>query len=87
MMPVGGGLAQEERKAMLCAQMPALEALAVELSESADGRHPLDEVYMEAAVALSATKEGEKRLFSVTRGLGEPPVKRLDALQARGLPL
>ena len=85
MMPVGGGLAQEERKAMLCAQTPALEALAVELSESADGRHPLDEVYMEAAAALSATKEGEKRLFSVTRGLGEPPVKRLDAMQARGL--
>ena len=85
MMPVGGGLAQEERKAMLCAQTPALEALAVELSESADGRHPLDEVYMEAAAALTTTKEGEKRLYSVTRGLGEPPVKRLDAMQARGL--
>ena len=85
MMPVSGGLAQEERKAMLCAQTPALEALAVELSESADGRHPLEEEYIEAAAALSETQEGEARLFSVTRGLGQPLTKRLDAVQARGL--
>ena len=85
MMPVSGGLAQEERKAMLCAQTPALEALAVELSESADGRHPLEEEYIEAAAALSETQEGEARLFSVTKGLGQPLTKRLDAVQARGL--
>ena len=40
-MPVYGGLAQEEREAMLCARTPALEALAVELSEVADGRREL----------------------------------------------
>lgn len=40
-----GGLAQEEREAMLCARTPALEALAVELSEVADGRRELDAAY------------------------------------------
>ena len=40
-MPVYGGLAREEREAMLCARTPALEALAVELSEVADGRREL----------------------------------------------
>lgn len=85
MIPVSGGLAQEEREAMLCAKTPAMEALAVELSESADGRHPLGDAYAHAAAAISATREGEEQLFSITRGLGEPPIKRLDAMQARGL--
>ena len=43
--------AQEEREAMLCARTPALEALAVELSEVADGRRELGGAYAAAAAS------------------------------------
>ena len=51
-MPVYGGLAQEERVEMLCAKASALEALAVELSETADGRRELGRQYASAAAVL-----------------------------------
>ena len=84
-MPVYGGLAQEEREAMLCARTPALEALAVELSEVADGRRELDAAYAAAAAALSADETGRQALLVVTRGLGDPPAKRMTGTLARAL--
>ncbi len=84
-MPVYGGLAQEEREAMLCARTPALEALAVELSEVADGRRELGGAYAAAAAALSADETGKQALLGVTRGLGDPPAKRMTGTLARAL--
>ena len=46
---------------MLCARTPALEALAVELSEVADGRRELGGAYAAAAAALSADETGTSR--------------------------
>ena len=68
-LPVYGGLAQEERAEMLCAKAPALEALAVELSETADGRRELGRQYASAAAVLSGEEESARQLFNVTRGL------------------
>ena len=84
-MPVYGGLAQEERVEMLCAKAPALEALAVELSETADGRRELGRQYASAAAVLSGEEESARQLFNVTRGLGAPPDKRLQSTLARTL--
>lgn len=84
-MPVYGGLAQEERAEMLCAKAPALEALAVELSETADGRRELGRQYASAAAVLSGEEESARQLFNVTRGLGAPPDKRLQNTLARTL--
>ena len=84
-MPVYGGLAQEERETMLCAETPALEALAVEISEAADGRHELSGEYAATAAAIALNAEGEERLLSVTRGLGDPPEKRMTGVLARTL--
>ena len=84
-MKVYGGLAREERAAMLCAKAPALEALAVELSETADGRHALGEAYAAAAAAIAADSDGEAQLLGVTRGLGDPPEKKLPGTLARTL--
>ena len=80
-----GGLAQEERAAMLCAKAPALEALAVELSEVADGRRTLGEKYALTAAALAADDAGERELLGVTRGLGNPAEKKLQGSLARAL--
>ena len=84
-LPVYGGLAQEERAAMLCAKAPALEALAVELSEVADGRRALGEAYASAAAVLATDEAGERELLGVTRGLGDPPEKKLQSTLARAL--
>ena len=84
-MPVYGGLAQEERAAMLCAKAPALEALAVELSEVADGRRKLGEEYASAAGTLTMDESGERELLAVTRGLGDPAEKKLQSSLARTL--
>ena len=79
-MPVLGGLPEQEREAMLCAPAPALEALAVHLSEAADGRTELDDLYARAAAVLD-----QQMLSGVTRRLSEPPERYLSASQARAL--
>ena len=80
-----GGLPDEERRAMLCAQTPALEALAVHLSEVADGRSELDQAYASAAQALQSDGEGEEMLRRVVRRLARQPERRLKAPLARAL--
>ncbi|MFR5788197.1 MAG: PD-(D/E)XK nuclease family protein [Christensenellales bacterium] len=61
---------------MLCARTPALEALAVELSEVADGRRELGGDAA-AAAALSADETGKQALLGVTRA-GRSPGKADD---------
>ncbi len=80
-MPILAALPEQEREAMLCAPAPALEALAVHLSEAADGRRELDEVYVRAAAAL----DQRQMLSGITRRLSEPPERYLSASQARAL--
>lgn len=84
-MPVRGGLPEQEQEAMLCAPVAALDALAVHLSDAADGRQPLDARYAQAYAAIARSEHGRERLAGVTRRLGEEPEKRLDGAQARSL--
>lgn len=84
-MPVRGGLASEEQAALLCAPGTACEALAVHLSDVADGRQELDTRYAQAYAALALDERGRAALLRMTRRLGEQPQKRLDGAQARAL--
>ena len=80
-----GGLPDAERSAMLCAKAPALEALAVHLSEVADGRRELDPAYASAVQALSEDGGEEDALRGVLRRLAPEPERRLRAPLARAL--
>jgi len=84
-LEVRGGLAAQEREAMLCAPDAALEAMSVRLSDAADGRELLDAPYTSAYAALQESKEGREKLLSVTRRLGRMPERRLNASRARVL--
>lgn len=84
-MPVRGGLPEQEQEAMLCAPEAALDALAVHLSDAADGRQALNARYAQAYAAIARGGHGRERLLAVTRRLGEQPEKRLDGVQARSL--
>jgi len=82
---VRGGIVSQERRDMLCAPDAALEALFVHLSDAADGREPLDEVYVQAYAALRESERGREKLAAVTRRLGGRAERRLSATQARAL--
>lgn len=84
-LSVRGGLVDEERQAMLCARGPALEALAVHLSETVDGKHELSPDYAAAYAALSAIDGEEEALLQVTRSLGGEAPRQLAGTQARAL--
>ena len=84
-MPVRGGLASAERQDMLCAPDAALEALAVSLSDAADGREEIDPAYAQAYAALMRSDAGREKLLSMTRRLGEAHCGSLSAGQARAL--
>lgn len=84
-LPLRGGIAKNEREAMLCAPDAALEALSVQLSDAADGRGEIGEAYAQAYAALARSEQGRDRLAAVTRRLGEQTEKRLTAPQARAL--
>ena len=84
-MPVRGGLLSAEREGMLCAPDAALEALAVHLSEAADGREEILPVYAQAYAALCADGEGQDKLHAVTKRLGAKADRELDASRARRL--
>ena len=84
-MQVSGGLAAAERKDMLCAPDAALEALAVSLSDAADGKEEIDAAYAQAYAALAGSESGREKLLAVTRRLGEATPGRISAQQAREL--
>ncbi len=84
-MPLLGGIAQQEREAMLCAPDAALEALSVALSDAADGCGELEARYAQSYAAMEKSEAGRKKLLCVTRRLGEGAEKRLFATQARKL--
>jgi len=84
-MELLGGIAQQEREAMLCAPDAALEALSVALSDAADDRGELPERYVQSYAALLESGTGREKLRSVTRKLGEGAEKRLLPAQARTL--
>ncbi|MBR3794648.1 MAG: PD-(D/E)XK nuclease family protein [Clostridia bacterium] len=84
-MPVRGGLAKDEREAMLCAPDAALEALSVHLSGAADGTEAVDAAYAQAYAALARSEHGRDKLMAITKQLGRRPQRRMDALSARAL--
>lgn len=84
-MQMLGGIAQQEREAMLCAPDAALEALSVALSDAADGRGELEARYAQSYAAMEKSEAGREKLLRVTRRLGEGAEKRLFASQARTL--
>jgi len=84
-MPLRGGIAQQEREAMLCAPDAAMEALSVALSDAADGKRELPQAYAQAYAALSESEEGREKLLSVTRRLSADADKKLLPVQARKL--
>ena len=84
-LKVRGGLAAQERVQMLCAPDAALEALSVCLSDAADGKTEMDTDYAGAYASLQASEQGREKLLAITKRLGQPPEKRLDASQARAL--
>lgn len=84
-MQMLGGIAKQEREAMLCAPDAALEALSVALSDAADGRGELEARYAQSYAAMEKSEAGREKLLRVTRRLGEGAEKRLFASQARTL--
>ena len=81
---VGGGLLSRERESQLSAPDAAIEALAVHLSDAADGGL-LEETYARAYAALAGSEENREKLLGITRSLGAKPERRLYAAQARAL--
>lgn len=84
-LTVRGGLAKDEREAMLCAPEAALEALSVHLSEAADGKTEVDAAHAQAYAALARSEQGRDRLLALTKRLGQQTEKRLDGSDARML--
>ena len=84
-MPLRGGIAQQEREAMLCAPDAALEALSVALSDAADGKGELPEIYAQSYAAMAGSDTGREKLLSITKRLGEGADKKLLPAQARAL--
>lgn len=83
-MQVRGGLVSRERESMLSAPEAAAEALAIHLSEAADGA-ALEEKYVQAYAALAGSEAGREKLLDITRCLGRQPARRLTGTQARAL--
>lgn len=84
-LPVRGGLAKDEREAMLCTPDAALEALSVHLSGAADGQEEVDAAYAQAYAALARSEQGKEKLLEVTRQLGRKPKLSMDGSGARTL--
>lgn len=82
---VKGGLAKEDLKPMLTSMKPALQAMAVMLSEAADGKDELSQEAMDVYARLSMDESGREELLEVTRGLARPGRERLTGSQARSL--
>ena len=84
-MPVCGGIARNEREAMLAAPDSALEALSVALSVQADGGEAISSAYAGVYAALERSAQGREKLLAVTRQLGSGAERRLGGSQARAL--
>jgi len=84
-MQLLGGIAQQEREAMLCAPDAALEALSVALSDAADGREDIPSSYAQSYAAIAKSEAGREKLLCITKQLGEGAQKRLPSSQARAL--
>ena len=83
-MQVSGGLVSRERESMLAAPDAAVEALAVHLSDAADGA-AIGSPYVQAYAALAGSEAGREKLREITRRLGAQPKRRLTGPQARAL--
>ena len=84
-MSVRGGLAKDEREAMLCTPDAALEALSVHLSAAADGQEEIDEAYARAYAALAQSEQGREKLLAVTRQLSRKSRQSMEGSNARTL--
>lgn len=84
-LPVRGGLAKDEREAMLCAPDAALQALSVHLSSAADGNEAIGDAYAQAYAALARSRQGRDKLIAVTKQLGRKPMRSMDGSSARML--
>lgn len=84
-LTVRGGLPQEELLTMLTAPDSALEALAVHLSRTADGKQELEPPFEQTYAALNQDETQREKLVSLTRSLSEEPERSLDATKARSL--
>jgi len=84
-LQVKGGLAKENLTPMLSAPKPALQAMAVMLSEVADGKDALSREAMDTYAQLSAGDSASEELREITRRLAQPVRERLTSSQARSL--
>jgi len=84
-LPLMTSLGAQEMEDMLSAPLPAAQALAVALSDAADGRESLSERAAQAYSILSMNEEGSNMLLSVTRKLAQASRPALNGATARML--
>ena len=84
-LPVRAMLPEREQEAMLIAPDAAPDALAVRLSEAADGKNEVPDAFRQAYAALNADEAGQGKLAALTRRLSPPANRRIDPALARAL--